>query len=53
MTWLTIPMLEGYLSISKVTIYRLIYKKEIPFHKLGKLYRFNKNEIDEWLLAIK
>lgn len=47
--WMAIPDLCAYLGISKETVYRLIKANKIPVHKLGKLYRFNRVEIDKWM----
>ena len=47
--WLDIHGLAEYLKISKETVYRMVYAKQIPFHRLGKLYRFNKTEVTKWL----
>ena len=45
--WLTIPDLCAYLSISKETVYRLIYSDKIPYSRVGKLYRFDVDKIDK------
>lgn len=47
--WLSMSQLQDYTSLSKETIYRRIYAKQIPFHRIGKLYIFDRVEIDEWI----
>ena len=37
------------LSISKKTLYGWTSRHEIPFIKLGRLLRFRREEIDQWL----
>lgn len=37
------------LSLSKQTIYRMIYEKQIPHVKLRGAVRFQREEILEWL----
>ncbi len=49
--FLTMDELEGYLSLSKRSIYHLISKRELPFIPLSKrLYRFDRIAIDKWML---
>ncbi len=36
------------LSVSKKTVYRLIAKNEIPAHKIGEVYRFDRAELLHW-----
>jgi len=38
--------LAGYLAISKATVYRLVSKRELPFHKIGGVLRFKKDDIE-------
>lgn len=47
--WLDIAGLAEYLQKSQVTIRRWIKSNEIPSHKLGGEYRFDKDEIDEYI----
>lgn len=47
--WMTLEEVAKYLHVSKDSIYRLAQKGEIPASKLGNLWRFKKEEIDEWM----
>jgi len=47
--WMTLEEVAKYLRVSKDSIYRLAQKAEIPASKLGNLWRFKKEEIDEWM----
>ena len=38
-----------YLKVSKDSIYRLAQKGEIPASKIGNLWRFKREDIDEWM----
>jgi excisionase family DNA binding protein len=42
-----------YLATKPSTIYALVERKEIPFYKIGRLIRFRKVEIDQWMQAHK
>ena len=41
----------AYLHIHRATLYRLIRRYEIPFFRVGRHYRFNREEIDEWRMT--
>ena len=41
--------LANLLDVSPRTIYDWVYKKRIPYHKLGSLLRFSCEEIERWL----
>ena len=47
---MTVKELSSYLNIHEQTIYKMIYKKQIPFIKIkGIGYRFNTDEIEQWI----
>jgi excisionase family DNA binding protein len=48
--WLSIQDVAKHLGVSKETIYRLVARNKIPKHRLGKLWRFNKEEVNKWLI---
>jgi excisionase family DNA binding protein len=39
-----------FLGISKTMLEKLMRNKEIPVHRIGKLAKFDKEELREWLL---
>ena len=38
-----------YLKASRSTIYKLAQNSMVPSHKVGRLWRFNRDEVDKWL----
>jgi len=38
-----------YLGISRDTAYRWIEEKGLPAYRLGRLWKFKKQEIEEWV----
>ena len=46
-TWLTPDEVCAYLAMPKATLYTWVSLGKIPAHKLGRLLRFKKDEIDE------
>lgn len=47
--WLTIDELSGYLKMGRTKLYRLTQDGEIPASKVGTQWRFDREEIDEWM----
>ena len=48
---MTIEEVSGYLKTSKYTIYRLIKDKAIPASRVGKQWRFHREQIDQWFTS--
>ncbi len=46
----TIEDLSNYLKIPKSTIYKPVREVKIPYHKIGRHWRFKKDVIDNWLM---
>ena len=44
-----IDELSSYLNISKKTIYNYTCAKIIPYYKIGKVLRFKKSDIEQWI----
>jgi len=51
--WLTLEEAAKYLKMGKSTLYDLARKGNIPAHKMGREWRFDAAELDEWLKAGK
>ena len=51
--WIGIPVAATYLGVTSDTIRNWIKKTNIPAHKIGKLWRFKKSELDEWIKSGK
>jgi excisionase family DNA binding protein len=49
--WLSVEQVAEYLGISKETVYRWLEKGIVPAHRVGKLWRFQSSEIDDWVKA--
>ena len=47
--WLTIEQIAKYLQVSRFKIYELAQKGKIPASKVGRMWRFKKERIDDWL----
>jgi excisionase family DNA binding protein len=47
--WMTRTETALYLKVSRATLDRLLAQKKIPAYKVGRLWRFKKSEIDQWI----
>lgn len=47
--WLTLIEICEYLKVSRETVLNWINKKNMPAHKVGRLWRFDIAEVDEWI----
>ncbi len=52
-TFIDIIKVAELLQLSKQTVYGLVNRKKIPFHKRGKKLYFLKKQIIEWVIAGK
>jgi len=51
--WMSVEEIASYLGVSKDTIYGWIAKREMPAHKVGRLWKFKSDEVDTWVRAGK
>ena len=47
--WVDIAEVAVHLQVTKDSIYRWVYEKEFPAHRVGRLLRFRLSEVDEWV----
>lgn len=47
--WMSVEEIASYLGVSKDTIYGWITKREMPAHKVGRLWKFKSDEVDSWV----
>src|SRR5262249_34449503 len=49
--WLSVEEIATHLGVSRDTVYKWIVRKNLPAHKVGKLWKFSTREVDEWVRA--
>ena len=49
--WLSISEICKHLGVSSDTVYKWIEKNEMPAHRMGRLWKFKKDEVDKWVKA--
>jgi excisionase family DNA binding protein len=47
--WLSVDEISTHLGIKRDTVYKWISERQMPGHKIGRLWKFNQQEVDEWV----
>ena len=47
--WLSLEEISKHVGCSKDTIRAWIKKYTIPYHKVGRMYKFKISEVDAWI----
>lgn len=47
--WLSVEEIAAHLGVQRETVYKWIQRKEMPAHKIGRLWKFQVSEIDTWV----
>ena len=51
--WFSVDEIAAYVGVERDTIYKWLQKKKMPAHKVGRLWKFKRDEIDEWVRSGK
>ncbi|HCM15276.1 MAG TPA: transcriptional regulator [Candidatus Cloacimonas sp.] len=49
--WLSVEEISVYLGVTKDTVYKWLSEKKLPAHKVGRLWKFKKEDVDVWVKA--
>jgi len=47
--WLSVDEIAAYLGIKRDTVYVWIERRDMPAHKVGRLWKFKRGEVDKWI----
>jgi excisionase family DNA binding protein len=47
--WLSLDELAAYIKKPKSTLYKLLQRGKLPGHKVGRSWRFDREEVDTWI----
>ncbi|MFZ1083670.1 MAG: helix-turn-helix domain-containing protein [Terracidiphilus sp.] len=47
--WLSVDEIADYLGVKRDTLYKWIKRRALPAHKVGRLWKFQRDEIDLWV----
>ncbi len=53
MTAMTVQEVAEYLNVDPKTVYRLVNRGELPGFKVGGSWRFQKDDLDDWIAKQK
>ena len=51
--WYSVSEVAEHLGITSTTLYKWLQRKELPAHKIGRLWKFKLDEIDAWVKSDK
>jgi excisionase family DNA binding protein len=51
--WVSLEEIAAHLGVSKDTVHRWIRNREMPAHKVGRLWKFQVSEVNDWVRAGK
>lgn len=51
--WYSVAEVAEHLGITSTTLYKWLQRKELPAHKVGRLWKFKLDEIDSWVKSDK
>ena len=47
--WLSVEEIATYLGITRDSVYRWVDNKSMPGHRVGRRWKFRREEVDEWV----
>ncbi len=47
--WLSVEEIADYLGVKRDTLYKWITRRALPAHKAGRLWKFQRDEVDRWV----
>ena len=47
--WLSVEEVASHLGVSREALYKWIRRKGLPGHKVGRLWKFDRVEVDNWV----
>ena len=51
--WLSVEEIAAYLGTKKETVYKWVRLQGMPKHKVGRLLKFRREEVDHWVKSGK
>lgn len=47
--WLSAEDIASHMGITKDTVYQWIAERGLPAHRMGRLWKFQASEVDDWV----
>lgn len=49
--WVSVDLIAEHLGVTRDSIYRWIDRKSLPAHRVGRLWKVQVSEVDDWVRA--
>lgn len=49
--WLSVTEIATYLGVTRDSVYRWVDNRNMPGHRVGRHWKFRKDEVDEWVIS--
>jgi excisionase family DNA binding protein len=49
--WVSVDRVASHLGVAKDSVYRWIETRDLPAHRVGRLWKFRLSEVDKWIEA--
>jgi excisionase family DNA binding protein len=49
--WMSVDEIAEYLGVSKDTVYSWVNDKGMPGYKVGRFWKFKRDDVDAWVRA--
>ena len=50
--WVSVDQIAEHLGVTRDSIYRWIDRKGLPAHRVGRLWKFQVSEVDDWCAPV-
>ncbi len=47
--WVSVDAIASHLGVARDSVYRWIESRNLPAHRIGRLWKFKVSEIDSWV----
>lgn len=47
--WVSVDQIAEHLGVTRDSVYRWIDRKGLPAHRVGRLWKFQVSEVDDWV----
>jgi excisionase family DNA binding protein len=47
--WVSVEHIAEHIGVTRDSIYRWIERKDLPAHRIGRLWKFKVTEVDDWV----
>jgi excisionase family DNA binding protein len=47
--WVSVDDVAKHLGVAKESVYRWIETRQLPAHRIGRLWKFRLSDVDDWV----